>query len=455
MTNKEESLKFNQHYRPDKFADIIGQEENLKTLDNSIITNQIQDAIILYGVPGVGKTTAGRVYANKLICLDLDEHNEPCGKCDACIDFKNNPYTAGVIEIDGASNASVNEIRALKNGIKYTPKYKKNVVIIDEAQDVRGPGASALLKVLEEPPANTVFILITTEYMSILKAIRSRCSPYYFQPVTPKDIKSRLLTICLEQDIKISEQALDYISEGVDGCVRDALRVLQQASIASNKNIKEKHLKGLVNVEPEYIKSLLPFMVNNNTSEIISYINNNVPSVVGQDFDFIVKNIRKVLLNRSDLDYQIKSNLIKVANIFLKYKSELSLYPNHKIAMEFAFIEAGNYIEEYIEDKELLMDLFQNKDKDTTNNQGNMITIDKKELFLDMLYISNPKAKDLLKECEISLDGNGSILKFLLDTEEEKNELRKILSSKTPQKIKPIVDIEGFIVKRKDDNQGV
>ena len=452
MTNIKESLKFNEHYRPDKFSDIIGQKENLQILDNSILTNQVQNAYIFYGGPGVGKTTAARVFAKKQICLNLDEDNEPCGKCDACVDYADNPYTAGVIEIDGASNASINEIRALKNGVKFAPKYKKNIVIIDEAQDVKGPGASALLKVLEEPPAHTVFILITTDYMSILEAIRSRCSPFYFQPVSPRHIRARILEVCLKQNIKITEKAVDCISEGVDGCVRDAIKILQQAAIASNNNIKEKHLKGLVDVESPYISHLLFLIANNDAAEILSYINNNVDSVTNKDFDFIVKNIRKLLINNATLSHNLKAQLIKIANIFLRYKSELSLYPNYKIALEFSSIEAGNYVEECVINRDELIELFQNKNSINPSVNNNLVSIDKKELFLNMLYISNPKIKGLLKECEISLDDTGSILKFLTETEDEKNELRSILSSKTPQKIKPFVNIEGFIVKRKDDN---
>lgn len=449
MTNTKESLKFNEHYRPDKFFDIIGQKDNLDVLDNSIITNQVQNAYIFYGGPGVGKTTAGRVFANKLICQQLDNDNEPCGVCDACIEYANNPYTAGVIEIDGASNASVNEIRALKNGVKFAPKYKKNIVIIDEAQDVRGPGASALLKVLEEPPAHTVFILITTDYMSILEAIRSRCSPFYFQPVSPKQIKERLLKVCLEQNIKITEKAVNSISEGVEGCVRDAMKILQQASIASKNNIKEKHLKGLVDVEPEYINSLISLIVNNDTAGIINSLNKHNENVTGKDFDFIVKNIRKNV-TRKDLECSLRIHLIKIANIFLKYKSELSLYPNYKMALEFASIEAGNYIELNVENIDALKEFVNNESDIIT--EDDTVTINKKELFLNMLYIYNPKIKDLLKNCDISLDETGSILKFLTDTDSTKNELRKILSSKIPQKIKPIVNLDGFIVKKKDDN---
>ena len=452
MTNVKESLKFNEYYRPDVFADIIGQSDNLKVLDNSILTNQVQNAYIFEGGPGVGKTTAARVFANKLICYDLDENNEPCGKCEACLDYANNPYTAGVIEIDGASNASINEIRALKNGVKYAPRHKKNVVLIDEAQDVKGPGASALLKILEEPPAHTVFILITTDYTSILEAIRSRCLLIHFQPVKPSEIRGRLLEICLEQNISISEKSLVYISEGVNGCVRDAIKILRQAAIASNNNIEENHLRGLVDVEAPYISKLLELMSQNDVAEIINHMNNNVQDVSHKDFDFIIKNMRNTIISCPSVDVNTKSHLIKIANIFLKYKTEIALYPNHKMALEFAVIEAGNYIDTNMLNKEELLDLFRSKAQLDLNKDNNMVYIDKKDLFLNMLYISNPKAKTLLKECEISLENNGTILKFLVDTEEEKAELRKILSSKIPQKIKPMVNIEGFIAKRKDDN---
>lgn len=450
MTKREESLKFNQYYRPDKFADIIGQSENLKILDNSILTNQVQNAYIFYGEPGVGKTTVGRVFANKLICLSLDENNEPCGTCDACIEYNNNPYTAGVIEIDGASNATINEIRALKNGVKYSPKYDKNIVIIDEAQDVKGPGASALLKVLEEPPAHTIFILITTDYMSILPAIRSRCTAFYFQSVSSKDIKSRLLKICLEQNIKITEKALEYISEGVSGCVRDGVKILQQAAIAGNNNIKEKHLKNLVDIEAEYINQLLYHTFNTDTAEMLSYLNSHVSNVTDKDFDFIIKFLRNTIIVKKDISSELKISLIQIANIFLRYKSDLSLYPNNKIALEFACVEVVSYIEQNINNKEYLNNIF--KTNEFEKYDSNLVTIDKKELFLNMLYISNPKSKGLLEHLDISLGDNGTILKFLTNTEEEKNELRKILSSKTPQKIKPFVHIDGFIVKQKDDN---
>lgn len=450
MKNTEKSLKFNESYRPAKFKDVVGQTGNLITLDNSIKTNQVQNAYILFGGPGTGKTSVARIYANKLICLKLDERNEPCGKCEACLDYKDNPYTAGVIEIDGASNANINEIRALKSSVAYSPKYKYNVVIIDEVQDVKGPGASALLKILEEPPSNTVFLLATTDYEAILEAIRSRCMPLYFEPVNSKHIKARLLHICLEQNIKISERALDLISEGVNGCVRDALRILQQASVSSGGNITEKNLIGLVNMEAEYVRKLINLIIQGDTTELMLFISNNVFNVTSNDFNFIAKRIRKALFSKNNVSMDAKRHLIKIANIFLTYKKDLSLYANSSMALEFASIESAIYLSENISNKKDLLNMF--IEEGDIKKEKETVSVNKKDLFLNMLYLSNDELEKIFESHDISLDNTGSILRFLVNTEEDKNELRTILSSDIPQKIKPLIEIEGFVVKLKNDN---
>lgn len=449
MKELEQSLKFNDFYRPKKFKDVVGQKTNLITLDNSIKTNQIQNAYIFYGNPGTGKTSAARIYANKLICLDLDENNEPCGKCEACVDYNTNPYIAGVIEIDGASNANINEIRALKTSVTYAPKYKYNVVIIDEVQDVKGPGSSALLKVLEEPPSNTVFLLATTNYDSILEAIKSRCMPLYFQPVSSREIKARLLDICLEQNIKITNSAVELISEGVSGCVRDAVRILQQASVASNGNIENSHLVGLVKTEAIYTDNLINLIIKGDTTELMLYINKNLSNVVISDFDFIAKRFRNALFKSNDLD-EYKIHFVNLSNIFFKYKKDFHIYNNGLIPLEFASIEASIYINEKIENKDTLLEIFsENFIKEDNNN----ITLNKKDIFLNMLYLSNPKIKSIFERYDICLEGDGTILRFLVDTEKDKSKLRKFLSSDIPQKIKHLFEIDGFIVKVKKENQ--
>lgn len=447
---KKKSLKFNEYYRPIKFKDVIGQERTLKALDNAIKRDEVQYCYSFYGGPGKGKTSVARAFGNKLICLNLDDENEPCGSCEACIDYKNNPFSAGVIEIDGASNANINDIRDLRKALTYAPPYGRYVVILDEVQDIKGAGASALLKLLEEPPLdNIVFILLTTKYEAILDAIRSRCTSFCFDTISPKHIKSRLIHIALENNIQITEKALDLISEGVNECVRDAVKILQQVSLITDNNINEKDLIGFVKTESEYIKQLIDLIIKGDTTEIMSFINDNVFNVSSNDFDFISKRIREALFTKEKYIVSIKGHLINIANIFLTYKKNISLYPNTTMALEFASVESALYLNEHINNKKSLINAFIKKDIKKNND---ILSVDKKELFLNMLYLASNDLETLFSNYDISLDGTGSILKFLVDTEEDKIKLRNILTSDIPQKIKPIANIEGFVVKVKSDN---
>ena len=274
--------------------------------------------------------------------------------------------------------------------------------------------------------------------------------PLFFEPVNSKDIKAKLLHICLEQNIKITERAIDLLSEGVNGCVRDSLKILQQASLLSGGNIRESDLKGLINMEAEYTKRLIHLMIQGNTAELMTFIDNNVFNVASSDFDFIAKRIRKALFSRKNVSSDIKIHLIKIANIFLNYKKDISLYANSSMALEFASVESAIYIEENISNKNDLFKLF--ADKEDAKKKKETVNVNKKDLFLNMLYLSDSELEEIFKNHDISLDSTGSILKFLVNTDEDKNKLRAILSTEIPQRIKPMIELEGFVVKLKSDN---
>ena len=258
MKNEEvKDIKFNDMYRPGVYKDVIGQKDVLKLLDNSILLNSVQNAYIFEGESGLGKTTVARIFANKLICKHLDDNLEPCGVCEACRDFKNNPRFADIIEIDCGTDSGVDDIRSLKENLHYSPKYEYRVHIIDEAHRLSKDAFNALLKILEEPPKGNIFILVSTNPEKFLKTIKTRCFKITFKPVSSKEIESKLLEICSEQEIAITDEALYSISNGTKGGVREAIKILQQASTLSNKNIKIEHLTGLVKTEAKYIKGLL------------------------------------------------------------------------------------------------------------------------------------------------------------------------------------------------------
>ena len=456
------TLKFNESYRPKMFKDVLGQKDNLKILDNSIKMNQVQNAYIFYGQFGLGKTTVARIFANKLICLNLDENNEPCGRCEACKEFKVSPYTAGVIEIDGASNANINEIRALKTNVAYSPKYKYNVVIIDEAQDVKGPGASALFKILEEPPENTVFILATTEYESIPGAIRSRCTPLFFHPATVDDLKMRLKHICLEQEIKATDNSLELIAKSSNGCVRDALKTLQQASVLSKCNITDESLIGIIDCDKSRIEELVKLIIKGDTVNTSQYISDNIKNVTEKHFDMVAEYIRDLMINNQSLNPNQKTTLIQIANKFLEYKRDLGMYANNNMALEFSVIESCAYMDRVVKDRKSFIKSLANTSKNTMRENSirsskkldnTKIEVDKGELFVKILKLSNSDLKNMLNEHIIKLNPKDSVLEFCVESEDDKNMLREILNTEIYQKLKPILEIKGFRVRLKNNNQ--
>ena len=214
-------------YRPQNFASLIGQKSAVEVLTNSIAKNKIGHAYLFSGSRGCGKTSSARIFAKALNCLNPQGY-EPCCECKNCIDI-----TAGesldVIEIDGASNNGVENIRGLKENVALTPfnsKYK--IYIIDEVHMLSGGAFNALLKTLEEPPEYVIFILATTEPHKVPVTIRSRCQHIPFHSITPEDIYSRLEFVCNSENVNFESEALYEISRQADGALRDALSLLEQ-----------------------------------------------------------------------------------------------------------------------------------------------------------------------------------------------------------------------------------
>jgi DNA polymerase-3 subunit gamma/tau len=238
-------LIYARKYRPKTFDEMIGQKPVVQTLKNAIKNNRVAQAYIFSGMRGVGKTTAARIFAKALNC----QHGPtptPCNKCEFCKSVDED-RSIDVLEIDGASNRGIDEVRSLREGVKYKPIHSRNkVIIIDEVHMLTDPAFNALLKTLEEPPSHTVFIFATTEFHKVPATIISRCQHFEFKKISQRDIVNHLLDITQKEKIKVSSAGLNLIAEGADGSLRDAQSLLDQAVAFSGEVINDEDLKEIL-----------------------------------------------------------------------------------------------------------------------------------------------------------------------------------------------------------------
>ena len=221
-------------YRPQRFADVAGQDHVTRTLLNALSQNRIAHGYIFSGHRGIGKTTIARILAMALNCRkeigSKDRSTpEPCGVCEACTEIRQG-NAVDVIEIDAATNRGIDEIRELRDAARYSPardRYK--IYILDEAHQITEAAFNALLKTLEEPPAHVIFMMATTEPENIPQTIRSRCQHFSFHAVKFDDILTQLKTIAAEEKVGAEDGALALLAEAGDGSMRDALSIMDQA----------------------------------------------------------------------------------------------------------------------------------------------------------------------------------------------------------------------------------
>jgi len=214
-------------YRPKVFADVVGQDHVIRPLVNALKSGRTAHAYLFAGARGVGKTTVARLLAMALNCR-AEDFQPPCGRCDSCVEIREG-HAVDVFEIDGASNRGINEIRELKETVRYFPsKGRFKVYIIDEVHMLTKEAFNALLKTLEEPPAHVVFIFATTEAHKVLPTILSRCQRYDFKRIGLKDIVARLEEIAQKENIRVSPFALRLMARESEGSLRDALSLFDQ-----------------------------------------------------------------------------------------------------------------------------------------------------------------------------------------------------------------------------------
>ncbi|MBD3635832.1 MAG: DNA polymerase III subunit gamma/tau [Crocinitomicaceae bacterium] len=235
-------------YRPQTFDSVVGQSAITTTLKNAIKNDHLAQAFLFFGSRGVGKTTTARILAKTLNCFDLKEDIEPCNECESCKSF-NEGHSFNILELDAASNNSVDDIRNLIDQVRIAPQVGKyKIFIIDEVHMLSSSAFNAFLKTLEEPPKHAIFILATTEKHKILPTILSRCQIFDFHRIQIQDIVDHLKGIAEKEGIDADDKALHIIAQKADGALRDALSIFDQIVSFSNNNITYESVLQNLNV---------------------------------------------------------------------------------------------------------------------------------------------------------------------------------------------------------------
>jgi DNA polymerase-3 subunit gamma/tau len=237
-------------YRPQTFRDLAGQTHVTETLANAIQLNRVAHAYIFSGARGVGKTTAARILAKALNC-EKGPIADPCGVCASCTEIAAGS-SMDVIEIDAASNRGIDQIRELRDMVRYAPAAARTkVVILDEAHMLTDEASNALLKTLEEPPDRVIFVMATTEPEKLADTIRSRAQHFHFRALTFGEITGRLQEIAGKEGLQIETDALGVIARAAEGSLRDALSLLEQARAFCGDVIPDKQVRELLGIVPE------------------------------------------------------------------------------------------------------------------------------------------------------------------------------------------------------------
>ncbi len=350
---------FARKYRPQCFEEVVGQEHITRTLQNAIKGNRLAQAYLFVGPRGVGKTSTARILAKALNCQQGPTDN-PCGVCDACLEIAEG-RSLDVMEIDGASNNSVESIRTLRENAAYAPArgpYK--VYLIDEVHMLTTAAFNALLKTLEEPPEHVKFLFATTEAQKVPATILSRCQRFDLRRLTPELIAGHLLYIAKKEEIALDPAAADAIARGADGALRDAESMLDQVVAFCGTTISAADVHQVFGFTPrESILQLSHALVNRDTHTALSLVKSQ--SEAGKDLSRLLADLvgllRDILISKvhppetatpeSELGKVIaQEKLLLLLDHFGDAEGRLRWTSDKKLQLDVALIKAVHLLEE-------------------------------------------------------------------------------------------------------------
>ncbi len=352
---------FARKYRPQTFEEVIGQERVVRTLQNAITTNRLAQAYLFVGPRGIGKTTTARIVAKALNC-EQGPTPTPCGVCSACLEItKGN--SLDVIEIDGASNNKVEQVRELIENSRYAPaKAKFKIYMIDEVHMLTPGAFNALLKTLEEPPAHVKFIFATTEPDKVLPTILSRCQRFDLRRIPAPLIASHLQFIAKEEKLNLSDEAAFAVARGAQGGLRDAESMLDQLVSFCGEKITAEDVRGVFGfTAPEMVATLADAILRQDTPATLTQLNAEVEA--GRDLmrllGDLISHFRNVLVHQVDpasLEDEHEeparrafaeqsgrvsaTRLLELIDLFATAETRLKWAPDKKLHFEIALIKA-------------------------------------------------------------------------------------------------------------------
>ncbi len=428
-------------YRPKHFRDVIGQQSVIKVLTNAIAANKIPHAFLFTGIRGTGKTTTARIFARAINCKEGIKI-DPCDKCESCTEILDGK-SMDVMEIDGASNTSVNDVRILRENTRFLPVHLRyKVYIIDEVHMLSNEAFNALLKTLEEPPGYVIFILATTEPHKIPETVLSRCIRLNFKRVEPGEIVKYLSNVLIQEKLEFEESALYLIARQSEGSVRDSLSFLELVLAYGDGKVSEEGVVRVLGLlSKENIYEMIELLAIKNTSGIIELIN-RIDREGGDIFNFLervifymrhlVMYLLDVPFEKSEFSEEEINYLVQLSERFAK--EELIVYyqalrqildqmrfsPYPRYDFEVGILKLV-YLKYFLEDSQLFYKS-EKKDNDQFNKiKKSDISVvgDNQNLLHNLIRTlkSSSKLEAYLKDADIFLEGK--VLKIVFPEEKK------------------------------------